>query len=141
MKRILISIAAAGFAFSAQAQMPTLTAESGAPGGMSDVAIKNLAEVAAANKIAVIQEQTGKTLTKSILQVAQGKTDIAASPLILNFLMSRGLGPYSGLGKAKGKELADNLRLLYPYHIAMFFLVSFQSTGIDSWEKIKGNKH
>ncbi len=138
MKRILISIAAAGFAFSAQAQMPTLTAESGAPGGMSDVAIKNLAEVAASGKIAVIQEQTGKTLTKSILQVAQGKTDIAASPLILNFLMSRGLGPYSGLGKVKGKELAGNLRLLYPYHIAMFFLVSFQSTGIDSWEKLKG---
>lgn len=138
MKKILVTVAAASFAFSAHAQMPKLTAESGSPGGMSDVSLKNLAEVASANKVAVIQAQSGKTLTKSILQVAQGKTDIAASPLILNFLMSRGLGPYSGLGRKKGKEMADNLRLLYPYYIAEFFLISFQSTGIDSWDKLKG---
>ena len=38
-------------------------------------------------KIANIQVQGGKTLTKSILQVAQGKTDISATPFILNFLI------------------------------------------------------
>lgn len=138
MKRICITFAAASFAFAAHAQVPTLTGKSGAPGGMSDIALKNLSEVAAAGKIATIQAQTGKTLTRSIRQVAEGKTDIAASPFVLNFLMSKGLGPYSGLGREKGKELADNLRLLYPYHIASFYLIAFQTTGIDSYDKLKG---
>ena len=71
-------------------------------------------------------------------QVAEGKADISASPFILNFLMKKGLGPYAGLGKKKGAELADNLRLLYSYDIAMFFLVAFESKGIDSWEKLRG---
>jgi TRAP-type uncharacterized transport system substrate-binding protein len=139
MKRILAAGCAVLFAASAHAQMPTLTHEFAQPGGGSDVSAKNLAEVAAANKIASIQTQGGKTLTKSILQVAQGKTDIAATPMILQFLMSRGLGPYSALGRKKGKELAGNLRVLYPYHgITGFFLIAYSSTGIDSWDKLKG---
>jgi TRAP-type uncharacterized transport system substrate-binding protein len=28
--------------------------------------------------------------------------------------------------------------MLYPYHLASIYLVSFQSTGIDSWAKLKG---
>ena len=135
---ILATVALALASTAAQAQMPTLTMESAQPGGGTDVAAKNLAEVAARGKIANIQVQGGKTLTKSILQVAQGKTDISATPFILNFLMSRGLGPYSGLGKEKGKELAGNLRLLYPYHLAHFYLISYQTTGIDSYDKLKG---
>lgn len=122
----------------AQAQNITLTHEAGSAGGASDISAKNLAEIASANNIATIQVQSGKTLTKSVLQVAQGKTDIAAAPFVLRFLMSRGLGPYSGVGKEKGKALSANLRLLYPYHIASFYLISFQSTGIDSYAKLKG---
>jgi TRAP-type uncharacterized transport system substrate-binding protein len=52
--------------------------------------------------------------------------------------MSRGLGPYSGLGKQKGAELAANLRMLYPYHIATFYLMAYRASGIDSWDKLKG---
>jgi len=71
--------------------------------------------------------------------VAEGKTDIAAMPLVLYFLMSKGLGPYGALGKEKGAKLAANLRFLYPYHGTQnFFLVAYASTGIDSWDKIKG---
>lgn len=133
----VIAVTALGIT-AAQAQMPTLTMESAQPGGSTDIAAKNLAEVAARGKIATIQVQGGKTLTKSIVQVAEGKTDISASPFVLNFLLSRGLGPFSGVGKEKGKKLADNLRLLYPYHLAQFYLLSFQATGIDSYEKLKG---
>jgi TRAP-type uncharacterized transport system substrate-binding protein len=130
--------AALCFAAPAGAKNITLSHTSGSAGGASDIAGKHLAEIAAANGIATIQAQVGKTLTKTMLDVAQGKVDISASPFVLNFLMSRGLGPYSGLGKKKGKEMAGNLRLLYPYHIASFYLIAFQSTGIDSWEKLKG---
>ena len=142
MKKIsslgLVALAAALLAAgTAQAQNITLTQEAGSAGGASDISAKNLAEIAAANNIATIQVQAGKTLTKSVLQVAQGKTDIAASPFVLPFLLSKGLGPYSGVGKEKGKVLSANMRLLYPYHIASFYLIAFQTTGIDSYAKLK----
>ena len=57
---------------------------------------KHLAEIAARRKIATIQAQAGKILSKSILQVAQGKTDLAANPFILHFLMSKGWDPIRG---------------------------------------------
>ena len=85
------------------------------PGGGTDVAVKNLA-AAACGKIANIRCRAARPDWVDP-QVAQGKTDISATPFILNFDV-RGLGPYSGLGKEKGKELAGNLRLLYPYHLA-----------------------
>ncbi len=139
MKRILsVGAAAMLLAAPAHAQNVTLTMQSAQPGGSTDVSSKNLAEVAARGKIATIQVQLGKTLTKSVLEVAEGKTDIAAGPFILTFLMSRGLGPYSSLGKEKGKELAGRLRLLYPYYLAQFYLLSYQSSGIDSYDKLKG---
>jgi len=141
MKRILLAGAAAlMLASTAQAQGVKLTSAAAQPGGATDISAKYLAEVAAASKIATIQVQAGQVLTKTMVQVAQGKTDISASAFILNFLMSRGLGPYSGLGKAKGKVLAANLQLLAPFHLAHFVLVSFQSSGIDSYAKLKGKR-
>ena len=138
MRSLIVFGTAVCLAASAQAQMPTLTMESASIGGATDMSSKHLAEIAARKKIATIQAQAGKILSKSILQVAQGKTDLAANPFILQFLMSKGLGPYSGLGREKGKELAGNLRLLYPYHLAHYYLIAFASTGIDSWDKLKG---
>ena len=141
MKRTLIAGVAAFFAATtAQAQNITLTSAAAQPGGASHISASFLAEVAAANKIATIQVQVGQVLTKTMQQVAESKTDISASAFILNFLMSRGLGPYSGLGKAKGKELAGNLQVLFPFHLAHFALVAFQTSGIDSYAKLKGKK-
>ena len=108
------------------------------PDGATGVSATYLAEVASKYNVATIQTSCGKTLTKTMRQVAEGKADITASPFILNFLMMKGLGPYAGLGKKKGAELADNLRVLYSYDIAMFFLVAFEAKGIDNWEKLRG---
>lgn len=139
MKRLLLAGAATLLiAGGAHAQTVTLSMTSASPGGATDVSAKNLAEIASAAKIATIQVQGGRVLTKTMQQVAQGKTDISAGAFVLNSLMARGLGPYSGLGKEKGKELAGNLRLLYPYHLAQFYLIAFQSTGIDSYDKLRG---
>ena len=144
MYRSLMSISAVLLGISATtvstatAQSITLIHACSLPGSATCVAAGHLAEKAAKNKIANLQIQSGKTLTKTMRDVAERRIDITASPFILNFLMSRGLGPYSGLGKEKGKVLADNLRLLYPYHIAAYFLLAFQDTGIDSWDKLKG---
>jgi len=139
IKKIFLAGAGAVMCISgAQAQSITLSSAAAAPGLSTDVVAKYQAEIAAANNIATIQVQVGQVLTKTIVQVAKGETDISATPFILNFLMSKGLGPYSGMGKDKGKALASNMRLLYPYHLGAFCLISFQTTGIDSYSKLKG---
>ncbi len=139
MKRFMMIGAAMAFASGAYAQTPTLTHEFAQAGGSGDLSAKHLAEIASARKIATIQVQGGKTLTRSVQQVAERKTDITSMPFVLNFLMSKGLGPYSGLGKEKGAKLAANLRLLYPYWgTKSFYLIAYANTGIDSWDKIRG---
>jgi TRAP-type uncharacterized transport system substrate-binding protein len=143
MKKILLTGVAALLAIgsatgSVSAQNVTLTSAAASPGGATDIAAKFFAEVAAANKIATIQVQVGQVLTKTMVQVAEGKTDMSAAFFLGNFLMSRSLGPFSGLGKKRGKELAGNMRLLVPFHLAHFVLVAYQTTGIDSYAKLKG---
>lgn len=117
-----------------------LTAETASPGGATYLAPAHLTEVAAARGIANIQLADGQTLTNSVQNVAEGKTDIGSTPYILPFLMSRGVGPYAALGKEKGAELAGNLRALYPYTLGIFFLYAFDSKGVQGWDDIKGRK-
>ena len=92
-----------------------LTAETASPGGATHLSPAHLTEIAGTKGIANIQLTDGQTLTNSIQNVAEGKTDIAGTPYILPFLMSRGVGPYGSLGKEKGAELASNLRAINPF--------------------------
>lgn len=132
--------AAAALAASSAFAQANLTAETASPGGSAYLTPTHLVEVAAARGIANIQLADGQTLTNSVQNVAEGKTDIAATPYILPFLMSRGVGPYAALGKEKGAELAGNLRALYPYTLGVFFLYAYDSKGVQGWDDIKGRK-
>ena len=98
----------------------------------------HLTEIAGTRGIANIQLADGQTLTNSIQNVAEGKTDIAGSPHILPFLMSRGVGPYGSLGKEKGAELAGNLRAINPFTLGIFFLFAYDSKNINGGMILKG---
>lgn len=130
-------VAASLFAAPALAQV-NLTAETASPGGATHLAPAHLTEVAGTQGIANIQLADGQTLTNSLQNVAEGKTDIASTPHILPFLMSKGIGPYGKLGKEKGAELAANLRSIYPYTLGVFFLYAFDAKGISGWDGIEG---
>ena len=78
-----------------------LTAETASPGGATHLSPAHLTEIAGTEGIANIQLSEGQTLTNSIQNVAEGKTDIAGTPHILPFLMMRGVGPYGSLGAEK----------------------------------------
>ena len=122
MKRLLITgLMVVFWVTTAQAAPVKLLHLCSTPDGATGVSASYLAEVAAKYNVATIQTSCGKTLTKTMRQVAEGKADITASPFILNFLMMKGLGPYAGLGKKKGAELAGNLRVLYSYNIGLFY--------------------
>jgi len=127
------------FVGAASAQV-NLTAETASPGGATHLSPAHMTEIAGTKGIANIQLADGQTLTNSIQNVAEGKTDIAATPYILPFLMSRGVGPYGSLGKEKGAELASNLRAINPFTLGIFLLYAYDAKNIDGWEDLKGRK-
>ncbi len=139
MKFIAAATAAVMAATGAMAQT-NLTAETASPGGATHLAPSHLVEIAGTSGIANIQLTVGQTLTNSIQNVAEGKTDIASTPHILPFLMSRGVGPYGSLGKEKGAELAGNLRAIYPYTLGIFFLFAYDAKGVSGWDDVEGRK-
>lgn len=114
-----------------------LTAETTVPGGAPHLSIGHLAQVAGEAGIAELQVQSGQTLTNTVLNVAEGKTDVGSAPLVLPFLLKLGRGPYSAQGE-KGAELADNLRALYPYQFGAYTLFGFESSGITGWDQLEG---
>ncbi|WP_205520628.1 TAXI family TRAP transporter solute-binding subunit [Tropicibacter sp. Alg240-R139] len=138
-KLIAAAVATLTMASGAFAQT-NLTAETASPGGATHLSLAHLTEVSGTSGVANIQLADGQTLTNSIQNVAEGKTDIAGTPYILPFLMSRGVGPYGSLGKEKGAELAGNLRAINPFVLGIFFLFSYDSKGLAGWDDLKGRK-
>ena len=137
MTWIAASVAAVVTATSTFAQA-NLTAETASPGGAVHLSPAHLTEIAGTQGIANIQLTDGQTLTNSIQNVAEGKTDIASAPHILPFLMSRGVGPYGKLGKEKGAELASNLRAIYPITLGVFFLYAYDAKNLGGWDDLEG---
>ncbi|MDD9910047.1 MAG: hypothetical protein OXR62_10180 [Ahrensia sp.] len=115
-----------------------LTAETASPGGSIHLSLAHLTEMAGKKGIANIQLADGQTLTNSVQNVAEGKTDIAGTPYILPFLLDKGRGPYSKLGAEKGAELASNLRALYPVTLGIFALYAYDSNNISGWDGLEG---
>lgn len=142
MKRITTTVAAAIAAMglsavSAQAQA-NLTYETTSPGAVGHAATLHMAEVASNAGIASMQVLEGQTLTNSLLNIAEGRSDISNMPVILVFLLDKGRGPYSKTGAEKGAELAGNVRALWPYNSGAYGLVALESEGIGSWEDLTG---
>ena len=115
-----------------------LSAETASPNSTPGISIISLSEAAAAEGVADIQVAAGQTLTNSVQNVAEGKTDIAAAPYILPFLLSNGVGPYASLGKETGAELASNLRALYTYRVSVQGLYAYNSSNISGWDGLEG---
>ncbi|WP_420332574.1 TAXI family TRAP transporter solute-binding subunit [Roseibium sp.] len=139
MSRKIFGAVAAVLCLTAGAQAQTiLSAETAAPNTTPGISIIALSEAAAKAGVADIQVTSGQTLTNSVQNVAEGKTDIAAAPFILPFLLSKGVGPYAGLGAEKGAELANELAVLYTYRISVQGLFAFDSSNISGWDDLEG---
>ena len=115
-----------------------ITGETTAPAQVPAQVMFGVAELAANAGIADIQISAGQTLTNSVQNVAEGKTDIATAPLILPFLMSKGAGPYASIGAEKGAEMAAGLSVLYTYRMSVFGLGAYESSDFAGWESVPG---
>jgi TRAP-type uncharacterized transport system substrate-binding protein len=128
---------ALGLAGQATAEVK-LTGETSGKGSVPHYVLTHLGEAASAAGVASLQIAEGQTLTNSVRNVAEGKSDVVGCPLVLPFLLSKGLGPYSALDKAKAAELAGNLRALYPYNVGLYTMMAFEAKGYSGWADLKG---
>ncbi|PUB11817.1 TAXI family TRAP transporter solute-binding subunit [Yoonia sediminilitoris] len=112
MRTLLFGATLALLPLSAVAQA-TLTAETTTPGSTPHYIDTTLAAILESAGVASLQITEGATLTNSVQAVAEGQLDMAPAPLILPFLLSRGIGPYSGIGAEEGAKLADNIRVIF----------------------------
>ncbi len=136
-KRTALFLAAFGMAATVNAQS-NLTAETGPTVSVPGQTVLSLAEVANAQGVADIQVATGQTLTNSVQNVAEGKTDISAAPFLLTFLLSKGAGPYAAIEKDKAAELASNLAVLYTYRFGTYGLSAYSSKNFGGWDAVEG---
>ena len=118
--KVITACVAIGLSGIAQAA-ENLSAETASPGGAPHLSVSHLAEVAGESGIANLQLQSGQTLTNTVMNIANGTTDVGVAPLILPFLLKLGRGPYSKQGK-DGAALAEMLRALYPYNFGSYSL-------------------
>lgn len=130
-------LAAAGVANLGHAQQ-NLTAETANANGVPGNTVLALGEFASQAGVANIQVATGQTLTNSLQNTAEGKTDITAAPFILPFLLSRGVGPYASLGSETGAEYADRLAVLYTYRLGVFTLSAYNTSKVKGWDSLEG---
>ncbi len=137
IRNSLIAAVLAVSPLAAQAQA-TLTAETTTPGSTPHYIDTTLAAVLESAGVATMQITEGATLTNSVQAVAEGRLDMAPAPLILPFLMSRGIGPYSGLGPEKGAELAENIRVLFFNAGSAQMLGYFNSNPVEDIRNLEG---
>ncbi|MEP3347406.1 MAG: TAXI family TRAP transporter solute-binding subunit [Litoreibacter sp.] len=118
----------------------TLTSETTSPGSTPHYIDTTLAAVLDSAGVAKMQITEGATLTNSVQAVAEGQLDMAPAALILPFLLSRGIGPYSGIGPEKGAELASNIRVLFFNAGAAQLFGHYNSNPIDDIRDLAGKR-
>ncbi len=131
------ALALAPFAVSAQ---QTLTAETISVGSTPHYIDTTFAAALESAGVATLQITEGATLTNSVKAVAEGRLDIAPAPLILPFLLSRGIGPYSGVGAEAGKELAANIRVIFFHAGSHQIFAYYNSNPIEDITKLDGKR-
>lgn len=140
IKSVLLGATLALAPLTVAAQQVTLTSETTTPGSTPHYIDSTLAAVLDSTGVATLQITEGATLTNSVQAVAEGRLDMAPAPLILPFLLSRGIGPYSGVGPDKGAELAANLRVIFFNAGSAQMLGYYNSNPIEDIRDMSGKR-
>ncbi len=113
-----------------------LSAEAASLGRITFLSPLHLAEAAATRGVANLQLTEGLTLTNSVQNVAEGKTDTTATPFLPSFSFKCAVGPCGSLSGGEGAELAGNFPVMMPYAIGYFFLSAYESKNIAGWQDL-----
>lgn len=124
----------------AAAAQVTLTAETTSPGSTPHYIDTTLAAVLESEGVAKLQITEGATLTNSVQAVAEGQLDMTPAPMILPFMLARGIGPYAGVGEERGAELAENMRALFFSSSSAFVFTHYNNSDISDVTEIEGKR-
>lgn len=139
LKTLSIGLAVAATLGTANAQV-ALTVETASPGSSPHYVDSTLAAVLESAGVASLQITEGATLTNSVQAIAEGRLDMSAAPLILPFLLSKGAGPYSGLGAEEGKKLSDNLRAIFFHAGSHQIFAHYNSSKVQGLGDLAGKR-
>jgi len=117
-----------------------ITAETVARGSVVHYIDTTFAAILDTAGVASIKMTEGAPLTKSLLAVAEERIDLTTSPLMLHFLLAKGVGPYKDLGEEEATELAKNVQALYFYVSAHQLVGHYSGSGMHDINDLTG-KH
>lgn len=86
-----------------------------------------------------IRVNAGQTATKSVINVASGKTTFAVSLPPIEGAFSRGIAMYEKIGD-KAKALSPNLRSVFGWTGGVSMLMAYESSGIEGWGDLRGKR-
>jgi TRAP transporter TAXI family solute receptor len=140
MKTLFKAVAAAAIvacsAVGASAQ--TYSIEGAGASSLTGIVPQSLAQFAAREGI-TLQVVLGQTLTRSALNVAAGRLDMAVIPPPAYAAMRAGAGPYAQQGE-QAKELSKNVRSLFGFPGGTFHAIVWADSGIENWSDIAGKR-
>ncbi len=116
----------------------TLTSETTSPGSTPHYIDTTLAAALDSAGVATVQITEGATLTNTVQAIAEGQLDMGPAPLILPFLLENGAGPYRGIGKEKGAELAKNLQVIFFHAGSWQIFAHYNSSPIPNIRDLSG---
>lgn len=87
----------------------------------------------------VVRVNSGQTLSKSVLNVASGRTELAVSLPGIESAFRRGAAMYSKISD-QAKELAPNLRSVFGWTGGASMLIAYDGSGIADWSDLKGKR-
>lgn len=116
-----------------------LKADTAAPAGMAAIVMQTMGKFAKRDHGIDIQINSGQTLTKSALNLAEGKLDLSSVSLSGIAEMRAGAGPYAKLGE-QAKDAYRKLRGLFGYFGGSYHVIVWADSGIESFADIKGRK-
>ena len=139
MKTLRMAAIAAAFATASLtfAQADTLKAEGGSAAGLSALVPQLLSKYAAPDH--EIRVNVDQTLTRAALKVATGAIDMASTPAGAFSRMQVGKGPYRDLGQ-QAIDASGNIRSLFSFLGGHIHVMTYEDSGIESWEDIKGKR-
>lgn len=134
IKHLVAAAAVSVFGASA-AHAETLTVETGNASGMTNLVMQVIATYGGMD----LQINSGSTLSKSCLKLAQGKIDAAVCPPTAHTAMMKGVGPFKK-NPVVAKENAPKLRGLFAFSGGFFHPIVRADSAIETWADIEGQR-
>jgi TRAP transporter TAXI family solute receptor len=144
-KQITAVVALAGAmalaAASANAADPKiLRADTGSPGNVSHTVTVVVGKIWNRALGTSIQINDSQTLTRSAIKLGRGQLELMPFPTTIYTFLSKGSRMYKKRSHEQAIAASKNVRSIWGWNAVLFHPITFKSTGIRTFEDIKGKR-